>query len=88
MTPIFKISCRVVGPGGTTVAFYPTSGGLKAIWSNENCPYSEADPSTDEAYDGSNVSIIPWAALSQLLSLAPGKVPALNPQPKKGGKKR
>ena len=39
----FSISCRAVGPGGTTVAFYPEKDGLKAIWTNENCPFSEYD---------------------------------------------
>lgn len=87
---LLSISCRVVGPGGTTVDFYPTNGGLKAIWHNENCPYTPCNEETYEAEDGSNVTHIPWDNLSKLLGVMPpsGGSPRLQPQPKKGGKRK
>jgi hypothetical protein len=71
--PLFAIDCRSVGPGGTTVEFYATDHGLKAIWTNENCPYVgdgvRADLATNEASDGHNVSIVPWETLASLASM-------------------
>ena len=63
------ITCRMVGPGGTSVDFYLTKDGIKAIWSNENCPYDhcEHDEDTYEAEDGHNVSMITWDTLDPLL---------------------
>lgn len=62
MKPVFSISCRYIGIGGTTVSFYTTPTGLKAIWQNETCPDedSEIDPITGEADDGHNVSFVKW----------------------------
>lgn len=68
----FCIDCRSIGPGGTYVHFYPTPEGLKAIWSNENCPYEHEgvtiDEDTYEASDGHNVSLIPWEDLERVLN--------------------
>jgi hypothetical protein len=67
----FSIDCRNCGPGGTTIDFYPTSEGLKAIWHNENLPYDlggTKDPDTYEASDGHNVSLISWSTLEKLLA--------------------
>ena len=61
MEQLFSVFCRSVGPGGTTVAFYKTaSGNVKAVWSNENCPYEWKDATiqsaTEECSDGHNVN--------------------------------
>lgn len=68
------ISCRSVGPGGTTVSFYATPAGVEAVWVNENCPYSgpgEKDE-RDAAHDGHNVSLLPWEVVLRMARLAPG----------------
>lgn len=35
---VAHIDCRAVGPGGTTIAFYPNGDRIKYIWSNEWTP--------------------------------------------------
>lgn len=86
------IDCRSVGPGGTSVCFYPTQEGVKCIWENENCPYDfggvKIDRDTREASDGHNVSVISWEVIDQMMQHRPKRVPVpngigLNPQPKK-----
>jgi hypothetical protein len=77
---VLGITCRMIGPGGTDVDFYPTKQGLKAIWTNENCPYVSkaypnspaitADEETREASDGHNVSNISWDTLNAVLQYA------------------
>lgn len=71
--PAFSTHCRMVGPGGTNISFYPTKDGLKCIWENENCPYQfdgiTIDENTQEASDGHNVSMISWENLEQLMAL-------------------
>lgn len=69
---LFSIFCRAVGPGGSSVDFYLDEGGkgLKAVWTNENCPYGPADDVTYEAVDGHNVEHISWKALQPLLDAA------------------
>ena len=57
------INCRSVGPGGTSVTFYPSPEGLVCVWDNENCPYERDGVTIDRigrASDGHNVSVIPW----------------------------
>lgn len=58
------IDCRMVGPGGTTLMFYPTPEGIMAVWTNENCPYEGKNVTFDKetwaASDGHNVSMISW----------------------------
>jgi hypothetical protein len=70
-----SISCRNVGPGGTTVQFFATSEGVKCIWTNENCPYDfdgvTIDEETDEASDGHNVSMLTWDKLEAMLKNRP-----------------
>lgn len=72
--PKLSISCRSVGPGGTSIAFYPRGNGVQAVWTNENCPYDEADD-RNAAFNGSNVSTISWEELEELMKHrpAPGK---------------
>lgn len=82
------ISCRSVGPGGTSVNFYIIPKGIKCIWTNENCPYGPHDEETSEEKDGSNVSIIRWEDLEAWLKHRPAArsfdaQPVLEPQPKK-----
>lgn len=72
----------MVGPGGTTVVFYSAGDKIKAVWSNENCPYAPYDhkPGDDrsswqneetyEAKDGHNVSEISWKNLEDALAYA------------------
>jgi hypothetical protein len=67
---VLSVFCRNVGPGGTTVDFYPEKDGLKAIWTNENCPYSAHDNETYEAEDGHNVSSVSWEAVENALYFA------------------
>lgn len=79
---LFSVFCRMVGPGGTTVDFYPAGDKIKAVWSNENCPYepyghkpgddksSWQDVETYEAKDGHNVSEISWQDLEEALIYA------------------
>ncbi len=73
-----RIGCRSVGPGGTDVRMFPTSDGVKAIWTNENCPYRfsgvTVDEETYEASNGHNVSLIPWGDIIALLQHAPEEV--------------
>ncbi len=73
---VFRTSCRDVGPGGTTVVFYLDEGKLRAVWTNENCPYTEDlvdyGDETDrvcEAVDGSNVSFVSQQDLEAALRL-------------------
>ena len=53
------LSCRAVGPGGTTIGFRFHNGQCVAVWQNENCPYDFAeltiDRETQIASDGHNV---------------------------------
>lgn len=58
--PSLSISCRMVGPGGTTVGFYPQKDGktIKAIWHCEGIPYGDYNEDTYEAEDGHNVETI------------------------------
>jgi hypothetical protein len=70
MKHITSIDCRVVGPGGTSVDFYATKDGVKCIWTNENCPYTEAGEH-DEALDGSNVDMILWETIERMLKSRP-----------------
>lgn len=92
--PVADIDCRSVGPGGTTVRFYPCPTGVKAVWTNENCPYdysgSTNHPETREASDGHNVSFLSWEELDAMMRHRPARPtpPGLNPQTKKGGKRR
>lgn len=81
---ITSINCRVVGPGGTSVHFYATTVGVKCIWTNENCPYTEAGEN-DEALDGSNVSMLSWEDIELILKNRPKTIDPTQigiPQPK------
>jgi len=70
-----SINCRSVGPGGTTVSFYATKDGVKAIWTNENCPYeyddAKIDEETEESSNGHNVSMLTWEQLEKMLKARP-----------------
>jgi hypothetical protein len=74
---ITSIDCRSVGPGGTSVDFYPGRDRegvpiIKAIWTNENCPYeyddATVDPETYESSDGHNVSFLTKEELERMLA--------------------
>lgn len=80
MKRLGDISCRSVGPGGTTVTFYATPKGIVAVWDNENCPYTSDGKyggrvvTADEhnvASDGHNVSMIEWSEVKQWAAAAP-----------------
>jgi hypothetical protein len=67
---LFSVFCRSVGPGGTTVEFYPEKDGLIGIWSNENCPYVDSDDEMDDrgaAKNGHNVSKLAWEMVEDAL---------------------
>lgn len=58
---VAEISCRMVGPGGTTVRMFAEGDVVKCVWSNENCPYVNDESDVDEtgaAKDGHNVSYL------------------------------
>lgn len=71
--PYTFISCRSVGPGGTTITMYREGDMVKCVWQNENCPYSSEEETTEElinvhvASDGHNVSFISLDDLRKLL---------------------
>lgn len=77
---VTSIFCRLVGPGGTTVEFYPEPGGVRCVWENET---------TDEG-DGYE-STISWDDMRKMMAHAPPvktngfptPQPKRNPQPKK-----
>lgn len=62
-----SIFCRSIGPGGTTVSFYLDKNAIKCIWTHENCPYGEANPITEEAYDGHNINYLPKNIINKFL---------------------
>ena len=51
--PLAYLECRAVGPGGTTICFYPDHEKkmIKAIWNNESVPSGGYDDATYEAAD-------------------------------------
>ncbi len=66
---LMTFSCRNVGPGGTDVDVYVTDEGLKAIWSNENCPYTkELGDLPYEAKDGHNVDTFTWERTATIIN--------------------
>ncbi len=74
---VFYIYCRMIGCGGTTVVFKAVPEGIKAVWTNENCPYLGNDITIDEedssASDGHNVSIIDYDEFQKLIDYAKSK---------------
>lgn len=83
MKYITSTSCRMIGPGGTTITFFSTKEGIKCIWENENCPYDFLEgedgsgiidiPGTNckEAIDGHNVSMLSWKEIEKMLKSRP-----------------
>jgi hypothetical protein len=63
---VFGIFCRSVGPGGTSVDFYATPEGLKAVWENENCPY-------EGSHKDHNISWLYWQEIQDALKFAKKK---------------
>ena len=79
MKRITSTSCRLVGPGGTTITFFSTKEGIKCIWENENCPYENISAVNHipgggehlEAVDGHNVSMLSWDEIEKMLKSRP-----------------
>ena len=68
-----SISCRIVGPGGTTVTFYPSPDGIRCVWVNENCPYDLGGTVDDigASSDGHNVDVISWETVRKMAASEP-----------------
>lgn len=45
------ISCRSVGPGGTTVDFVTDGARVLCVWTNENCPYDHTEGETATEFE-------------------------------------
>jgi hypothetical protein len=63
------IFCRSVACGGTDVDFFRVgdTDEILAVWTNENCPYSETVEDTSIALDGHNVSKLSRKAIIEAL---------------------
>jgi hypothetical protein len=64
--------CRSCGPGGTSISFYVTDEGIKAIWNNEELPYKFFDVTINDNYeasDGHNVDIISFEDFDKMVKL-------------------
>lgn len=68
---VFLVFCRQVGPGGTSVTFYPSKDGLVGVWENE-------ETGKGDDYE----SHVSWDDLRAALAHAPSKPSGAPPQPR------